>query len=193
MLLIATAGVAAIPFWFQKWVVRVRSAESVAKLLGKRLPAVGDALLGAIELSQSDSEQLRSPVLCKAALNQVAEDSAKRNLLAATPVSRHRAWGALAAMGLALIAGLWILCPAAISNAWARFASPLGNTPRYTFAAIEQLPNKVIVPHGESFPISIKLASGSAWSPVKATASIGDQAELESKLQDKGYAFEFPP
>ncbi|HUP82000.1 MAG TPA: hypothetical protein VM260_25840, partial [Pirellula sp.] len=43
VLLIATAGVAAIPFWFQKWVVRVRSAESVAKLLGKRLPAVGDA------------------------------------------------------------------------------------------------------------------------------------------------------
>ena len=193
VLLIATAGVASIPFWFQKWVVRVRSAESVAKLLGKRLPAVGDALLGAIELSQSDSEQLRSPALCKAALNQVAEDSAKRNLLAATPVSRHRAWGALAATGLALIAGLWILCPAAISNAWARFASPLGNTPRYTFAAIEQLPNIVIVPHGESFPISIKLASGSAWSPVKATASIGDQAELESKLQDKEYAFEFPP
>ena len=193
VLLIASTGAASIPFWFQKWVVRVRSAESVAKLLGQRMPAVGDALLGAIELSQSDSEQLRSPALCKAALKQVAEDSAKRNFLAATPLSRHRAWGSLAATGLTLLTGLWILFPDAISNAWARFAAPLGNIPRYTFASIEPLPTKVIVPHGESFPISIKLATGSAWNPIKATASIGDQAELESKLQDKEYAFEFPP
>ncbi len=193
VLLLATVGVASIPFWFQKWVVRVRSAESVAKLLGKRMPAVGDALLGAIELSHSDSEQSRSPALCKAALVQVAEDSAKRNFLAATPSSRHRAWGSLAATGLALLTGLWILFPAAISNAWARFASPLGNIQRYTFAAIEPLPKKVIVPHGESFPISIKLASGSAWTPSKATATISGQAELESKLLDREYAFEFPP
>ena len=193
VLLIATAGVSSVPIWFQKWVVRVRSAESVAKLLGQRMPAVGDALLGAIELSQSDSEQLRSPALCKAALKQVAEDSAKRDFLVATPLSRHRAWGSLAATGLALVTGLWFLFPDAISNAWARFATPLGNIPRYTFAAIEPLPMRVIVPHGESFPISIKLATGSAWNPIKATATIGDQAELESKLQDKGYEFEFPP
>ena len=82
VLLLTTVGVASIPYWFQKWVVRVRTAESVAKLLGKRMPAVGDALLGAIELSNSDSEQSRSPALCKAALVQVAEDSAKRNFLA---------------------------------------------------------------------------------------------------------------
>ncbi len=193
VLLVATVGVATIPYWFQKWVVQVSTAESVAKLLGRRLPAVGDALLGAIELSHSDSEQLRSPALCKAALNQVAEDSAKRDFLAATPSSRHRIWGSLAATGLALVAGLWILFPAAVLNAWARFAAPLGNVQRYTFAAIEPLPKSVIVPHGESFPISVKLASGSAWTPSKATAIIGKQSELESKLLDREYSFEFPP
>ncbi len=193
VLLLTTVGVASIPYCFQKWVVQVRTAESVAKLLGRRLPAVGDALLGAIELSHSDSEQLRSPALCKAALIQVAEDSAKRDFLAATPSSSHRVWGSLAATGLALVAGLWILFPAAISNAWARFAAPLGNVQRYTFAAIETLPKSVIVPHGESFPISVKLASGSAWTPSKATAIIGNQSELESKLLDREYAFEFPP
>ena len=193
VLLLATVGVASIPFWFQRWVIRLRTAESVAKLLGRRMPAVGDALLGAIELSQSDSEQLRSPALCKAALNQVAEDSAKRNFLAATPSSRHRVWGSLAATGLAIVAGLSILFPAAISNAWARFAAPLGNIQRYTFAAIEPLPKKVIVPHGESFPISVKLATGSAWNPSKATAIIGNQSVLESKLLEREYVFEFPP
>ena len=193
VLLLATVGVASIPFWFQRWVVRVRSAESVAKLLGKRLPAVGDALLGAIELSSSDSEQKRSPALCKAALNQVAQDSAKRNFLTATPASQHRVWGSLAATGLAMVAVLWILFPAALSNAWARFAAPLGEIQRYTFAAIEPLPKKVIVPHGEAFPISVKLANGSEWSPARAKASIVGQAALESNLQDREYAFELPP
>lgn len=193
VLLLATIGVASVPFWFQKWVIRIRSAESVAKLLSKKMPAVGDSLLGAIELSNSDSEQRRSPELCKAALNQVAEDSAKRNLLAAIPTSRHRIWGSLAATGLAVLSGLWILYPLAIANAWARFTAPLGNIQRYTFAAIEPLPEKVVVPHGEAFPISVKLAAGSEWSPAKATATIGDQAGLESQLVDRQYAFEFPP
>jgi len=193
VLLVATLGVASIPLWFQKWVLRLRSAESVAKLLGRRMPNVGDALLGAIELSHSDSEQLRSPALCKAALNQVAQDSAKRDFLAATPVSRHLVWGSMAATGIAIVVGLWILFPAAVSNAWARFAAPLGNVQRYTFAAIEPLPKKVIVPHGESFPIAVKLAAGSEWIPNIATGVIGDQAGLESRLVDREYSFEFPP
>ncbi len=193
VLLLATLGVASIPLWFQKWVMRVRTAESVAKLLSKRMPAVGDSLLGAIELSHSDSEQQRSPALCKAALNQVAEDSAKRDLLAAIPSSKHRACGAMAATGLALLCGLWILYPSAIANAWARFSAPLADIQRYTFAAIEPLPKTVVVPHGESFPISVKLAERSEWTPGKATAIIGDQAGLESTLSDRSYAFEFPP
>jgi len=193
ILLGATAGMATVPIWFHRWVMRVRSAESVAKLLGRRMPAVGDALLGAIELSHSDSEQSRSPELCRAALDQVARESSKKNLLEATPTTRHRGWGSLAAIGLGGVASLGILYPAAISNAWARFAAPLSNIQRYTFAALAPLPEKVIVPHGEAFPISIKLASGSSWSPGNATATIGSQSQLTSQLQDEGYAFELPP
>jgi len=193
VLLVATVGVATVPYWFQKWVLKVRSAESVAKLLGKRMPAVGDALLGAIELSNSDSEQARSPALCKAALNQVAEESSKKNFLAATPPSKHFMFGSLAATGFAMLTGLWILFPAAISNAWARFAAPLGNIQRYTFAAIEPLPKNVIVPHGESFPISVRLTADSSWLPEHATATIGEQAGLESSLVDRAYSFELPP
>ena len=193
VLLLATIGVASIPIWFQKWVMRIRSAESVAKLLGKRMPAVGDSLLGAIELSHSDSEQSRSPALCQAALQQVANDSAKRNLLDATPSSQHRTYGSLAAMGLAVAMGLWIMYPAAASNAWARFAAPLSNVQRFTFAALDSVPSKVIVPHGETFPISVKLTDGSEWSPSKASATIGKQTQLESQLINRSYEFELPP
>ena len=193
VLCIATVGVASIPLWFEKWVLRVRSAESVAKLLGRRMPAVGDSLLGAIELSHSASEQLRSPALCQAALEQVAQDSSKKDLLAATPITRHRTWGALAATGSAIAVALWILFPAAASNAWARFAAPFSDVQRYTFAALDSVPSKVIVPHGEAFPISIKLAEGTAWSPDKASASIGKQTRLESHLTNGEYQFEVPP
>ncbi|MEQ1824328.1 MAG: hypothetical protein ABL921_00190 [Pirellula sp.] len=193
VLLVATAGVASIPLWFEKWVLRVRSPESVAKLLGKRMPAVGDSLLGAIELAASDSEQSRSPALCRAALEQVAQDSAKRDLLVATPMSRHRGWGAAAGVGVAFAAGLWLLFPTAASNALARFVAPFSNVDRYTFAALDSIPNKLIVPHGEVVPMSIKLAENSEWSPAKAKASIGNQVKLESQLNDKSYHFELPP
>jgi hypothetical protein len=192
VLLAATAGVASIPLWFEKWVLRVRSAESVAKLLGRRMPAVGDSLLGAIELSGSASEQSRSPALCRAALEQVARESAKKDLLIAAPSSRHRSWGVLAAIGIATALGLWIAFPAAASNAWARFGAPLSNVQRYTFASLDSVPSKLIVPHGEAFPLSIKLAANSSWAPSKATASIGRQTRVESELHDQSYRFELP-
>jgi len=193
VLLASTTGVATIPLWFQRWVLGVRSSESIAKLLGKKMPAVGDSLLGAIELSSSTSEQKRSPALCRAALEQVAAESSKKNLLDATPQSFHRGFSAVAATGVAIAVSLGMIFPAAAKNAWARFWSPLSQIERYTFAALDGVPSKVIVPHGESFPIAIKLAPNSEWNPSTASASIGTQTKLESPLADQVYAFDIPP
>jgi hypothetical protein len=193
VLLIASAGVASLPLWFERWVLRLRSSESIAKLLGKKIPTVGDSLLGAIELAASATEQSRSPALCRAALEQVAKDSSNRNLLEAAPNSRHRTWGAIAGTGIAMALGLWMLFPLAASNAWSRFAYPLSNIPRYTFAALDSVPSRLVVPHGEVVPISVKLASDTAWSPTKASATIGSQARIESALDNNAYVFELPP
>ena len=61
--------------------------------------------------------------------------------------------GALAAVAAAL-AVLW---PDATRNAFARFATPWSDTPRYTFAALEPLPADLVVAHGEPFTVSAKL------------------------------------
>ena len=193
LLFVATVGVATVPLWFERWVLRTRSAESIARLLGKKMPAVGDSLLGAIELSTSASEQNRSPALCRAALEQVASESSKKDLLTAIPNSYHRMFGASAAFVIAVAIALGILYPSAAKNAWARFVSPLSVIERYTFAALEGVPSRVVVPHGETFPISIKLAPDSEWNPPSATASIGTQTQLESSLAENEYSFQIPP
>lgn len=193
VLLASTVGVATIPLWFERWVLRVRSSESIAKLLRKKMPAVGDSLLGAIELSSSVSEQHRSPALCRAALEQVAAESSKKDLLAATPQSFHRSFSVVAATGVAISISLGMIFPAAAKNAWARFTLPLSEIERYTFAALDSVPERVVVPHGEAFPIAIKLATNSEWNPSIASASIGSQTRLESSLANNEYTFDIPP
>ena len=56
------------------------------------MPAVGDQLLGIIELVRNDFEQARSRTLCVAAIRQVAEDAQKRDFRDAVPHPRHRMW-----------------------------------------------------------------------------------------------------
>ncbi len=92
--LLSVVGLVGIPLAYYRWVQKLQSLESVAKLLSKRMPRVGDSLLGALELAHDSKEQNRSPALCQAALDQVAADTAKKNLLEALPVSHHKGWSA---------------------------------------------------------------------------------------------------
>lgn len=193
VLLVATIGMATVPIWFRHWVLRFRSMESLARLLSRKLPTVGDSLLGAIELSKNASEQSRSPALCRAALEQVAAASATRDLTVATPNSYHRWFGMAAGTMAAIAIALGMLFPAAASNAWARLFAPFSNVPRYTFAALEPLPERLIVPHGEVFDVSLKLKNDSSWTPDKAAAIVGSMPPLESNFQDREYKFSLPP
>lgn len=193
VLLIATIGMATVPIWFRQWVLRFQSMESLARLLSRKLPTVGDSLLGAIELSKNTSEQSRSPALCRAALEQVAEASAKRDLREATPDSYHRWFGMAAGTMAAVAIALSMLFPAAATNAWARLFAPFSNVPRYTFAALEPLPDRLIVPHGEVFDVSLKLKNDSSWTPEKAAATVGSMPPVESTFQDREYKFSLPP
>lgn len=182
-----------VPYCFHRWVWRQRRLEQLARLLSRKLPRVGDQLLGVIELVADESEQARSPELCEAAMQQVATDAKKRDFSKATPDSRHAMWGWLAGTALAGAATLFVLFPAAASNALARFAAPWQDTPRYTFAAVESLPDQLVVPHGEPFTVSIKLNQDSYWQPTDGEVKLGLQQPVHTKLIDGGYAFQMPP
>jgi hypothetical protein len=188
----AMCGCAIVPLQLHRWIWRQRRLEQLARLLTAKLPRLGDQLLGIIELVQSKGEQARSRALCEAAVRCVAHDAQKCNLDVAAPNSRHRAWGALAVVLATAAIGLGVVFPAAAANAWARFLSPWGAIPRYTFAAVEPLPREIVVPHGEPFEVTVQLATGSRWHPPQAFAHLGEQSPVVSPLEDGRYRFELP-
>lgn len=188
----AVAGCAIVPLALHRWVWNHRRLDQLARLLGHKLPHVGDQLLGVIELVESDSEQARSRTLCEAAVRQVAEDASHRDLNAAVPTPRHRLWAWMVAVPAALSLTLFAVCPAAASNAWARLVAPWKNTPRYTFAAVENLPAKLVVAHGEPFAVTAKLADGTVWRPKQGTIQLGKQRPITAKLRENRYEFSLP-
>jgi hypothetical protein len=190
---VALLGCAAVPFFLHRWVWRRRHLEELARLLSHKLPHVGDQLLGIIELAHSDDEQARSRTLCQAAIETVAADAEKRDLATAAPDSRRRAWSVAAGIAAAVTVAIGLLFPAAAGNAWARFATPWSNIPRYTFAAVEPLAREIVVPHGEPFSLAVNLESDSAWRPEQAELALGHQAPLHTKLAGGGYTFSGQP
>ena len=190
---LALAGCMVAPVYLYHWIWRHRQLENLARLLSRKLPRIGDQLLGVIELSRSDAEQARSRTLCKAAIEQVATDAQHRNFRDATPKLRHRMWSSLAAGAMVVCLVLFAAFPAAASNAFVRFAAPWSNTPRYTFTGIQPLPETLVVPHGESFNVVARLTENTSWKPEQGTALIENHDPITAELQDGAYSFELPP
>jgi hypothetical protein len=188
----ALIGCANVPRMLYQWVWRQRRPDQLARLLGRERPRIGDPLLGVIELEQSDSEQARSRALCEAAIRQVAEETRKWNLRDAVPHPRHRLWCWLFAVPGALALGLLLIVPAAAVNAWARLAAPWRAVPRYTFAALEPMPGRLVVPHGEPFSIAVRLQPRSAWRPARGIARLGQQTPVAARIEDGQFDFAMP-
>lgn len=188
----AAIGCATVPVALHRWVWRNRRLEQLARLLARKHPRIGDQLLGIIELAGNEAEQHRSRALCRAAIEQVSEDAARRDFRDAVPRPRHKQWAWTLAAPTAAAIALFAIVPAAASNAAARLLMPWRQTPRYTFAAVEPLPASMVVAHGEPFTLAPKLAGGTAWSPERGTARIGDGPVIAATLRDGRYEFAMP-
>ena len=184
---------AMVPWAWHRWVWSHRHLHQLAKLLRKREPSIGDQLLGVIELAESDSEQTRSRSLCAAAMEQVAEAASRRDLTSASPLSHHRGWLAVAGVVLLLVATSFVVVPSAAMNALARMMSPWSDTPRYTFAMIQPLPDHIVVAHGEPYDLHVGMKDDSRWRPAKAQATIPHHPKLEAELQSGSYSIPVPP
>ena len=192
--LTALIGCAIAPLYLHKWIWRQRTLDQLARLLSRRYPSLGDQLLGIIELVRNDFEQHRSLALCQAAIVQVAAEAQQRDFREAVPAPRHRQWIWAAAIPAAAAVALLAIYPAAATNAWQRFVSPWRNVPRYTFASIEKLPERYVVPHGEPVTIAVRLEEKSRWQPEQGKLQVGNaQAAVTSPLKDGGYEFPLSP
>ena len=190
--LMAVGGCAFVPVYLHRWIWCHRRFEQLARLVSRTLPLIGDQLLGIIELVRSESEQKRSRVLVEAAIGQVATETAKRDLQAAVPHPRHRMWAWMA--GVPMAAALLALCvyPAAAANAWARFVAPWQSIPRYTFTMVEQLPDRLVVAHGEPVTVSVTLLEKTQSKPPRGTVQLGSQLPVTAELRDGRYEFSLP-
>lgn len=193
LLAAAVIGCATVPMALHRWVWRNRRLEQLALLLSRKHPQVGDQLLGIIELVRNDFEQSRSPALCEAAVREVAQDAQRRDFRDAVPNPRHRFWAWLMGVPAVVALALFLVFPAAAGSAWARLLAPWGNAPRYTFAALQPLPDRLVVAHGEPFSITANLASGTLWRPGRGEAQLGNQPRVATPLREGRYDFELPP
>ncbi len=160
-----SSAAALVPMALERWVWRNRRLDQVARLLSRKHPSVGDQLLGIIELAESESEQARSMTLVRAAITQVAEVAEKRDFTDAVPAPRHKSKAVVASVVAAIAIALLVLTPIAARNSFARLLAPWKPIPRYTFAALAPLPERMVVAHGEAFPPRLKLAETTEWKP----------------------------
>ena len=70
---------------------------------------------------------------------------------------------------------------------------PWKHTERYTFAQLDHLPEKMVVPYAEPFSVLAMLGGDTAWSPRRASARYGGEKPVRAPLKDGGYTFQLPP
>ena len=181
------------PYWLHRWVWGHRREGQLAKLISKRFPGLGDRLLGVIELQgQIENDDSLSPRLRAAAMEVVAAETGRRDLVDALPAPRHRKWAlaAIILMGVTTLA--FTIAPKAGLNALQRWINPFSNVERYTFTQLEKPVSYLAVPYGEAFDVTLSLSADSESKPDSATARFGLQPELKTKRKDGKYIFTFP-
>jgi hypothetical protein len=183
-----------LPLKWHRWVWSQRSLEAAARLLRRKLPRLGDQLLGIVELARmEDGSNGRSETLVRAAMAQAADAVKDQDFSRAVPHARHRQWAwASAGVGALVLAGFLVVNPAA-RNALARWLMPWSDTERYTFARVEKLRDKMVVPYAEPFDLPVKLAADSPWKPQSGKGRIAGQPPVDAKLEEGKYPLAFPP
>lgn len=195
----SVAGCAIVPVALHRWIWSHRRFEQLARLIAHSFPAMGDQLLGIIELARESGAASASSALggsrrlAEAAIAQVAERSRSVDFGAAVPRPRHLTWLVAAAFPLAIAIAVAWLAPEAAANAWARFLAPWRAIERFTYTRVEKLPATIVVPRGESTSLPVALSAETRWQPEAATARIGQQPTVVTPLADGSYTFKLPP
>jgi len=195
VILIAGTSLFAIfaPFWLRKWVWANRSEEQLARLIAKKHPRFGDRLLGVVELQDHIGEDsTASPVLREAALRSVTAEVEQRDLSTALPNSNYRRWSIFVLLLFVGATSALVIMPEAGMNAMKRWLLPLSDTPRYTFAEIEGLPDTLIVPYGETYELAALLTGGSSTTPPVGTAKLDRLPAITAELDKRQYLFKIP-
>ncbi|KAA5544452.1 hypothetical protein FYK55_08970 [Roseiconus nitratireducens] len=164
----------------------------IASRIRQRKPAFGDDLVGVLELADSESEQVRSPALCAAALDQVARRADEQTFQEALPEDTFAAARRFLAGLLVLIVLATLLMPRGVTNTLARLVAPLSPTERYTFVTIDGVPAELVVPQNQPVTWSVRVSNDSLWKPRQALLSIGAKQWIGQPTEAGQYRFQLP-
>lgn len=193
MLLGATTLGLGLPLKWHRWVWQQRRLEDAARLLRRTFPRLGDQLLGIVELTRAESTHGRSERLVQAAMNQAADEVKDISFDEAVPDDTHRRWAWIAGSIGSVAITAFAIVPGAAWNALARWITPWRDVDRYTFAKLETLPNKWVVPYAEPVDLQAALRKDTEWSPNAGTVKIEGQPKLTAGRTDERYDFTLPP
>jgi len=189
----AAAGVG-LPLKWHRWVWSQRTLDAAAKLVRRKMPRLGDQLLGIVELARmEDGSDGRSESLVRAAMAQAADAVKDQDLSRAVPGARHRQWAWAVGGIAALVLAAFVAAGAAARNAFSRWLLPWGGVERYTFAQVETLPGRLVVPYAEPFKLPVRLSEDSQWKPRSGKGRIQGQPVVNASLNEGEYRLAFPP
>ncbi len=179
--------------WWLMGIARPRGeVRSLASLVQRRHPRLGDGLLGIVELASGERiPDEMSPALCRAAIRQVAAEAAQLDFSLAVDWRRPRRLGSMTIALAVLVCLILVVASDAGRNSLERWMAPTASIPRYTFVTIGGLPKQLIVPHGEPFALSVSIHAPSLWKPSRARARAGNQFPLTAPLSNQVAIFKF--
>ncbi len=192
---IAVSGLAVfIPWWSFRWVWQRRTESQLARLISRTDAALGDRLLGVIELdSEKHGRQYGSEKLKEAAMEQVAREVSARDLTANIPRPSHRKLFVLLTVLAACTAAVCAVSPEAAGNALKRWVRPFNPPERYTFTQLAPTPDSLVIPLGESCLYEIRLAEGTKNRPQTAEDFFRNRVSQQAPLADGTYKIHIPP
>ena len=136
------------------------------KLVQKHYNFLGDSLQGAVELSDDSNRPSNiSPELCTAAIKQVAQKTDDLDFTASIETTNRNRFGRYFGALAVVIVLFFVVDSRAVLNSLERWVNPFSSASRYTFVQMEELPEQIIVLHGEDFSLDVALKSDSRFKP----------------------------
>ena len=171
--------------WGEHWLWKRRTVRDLAAGIQSHHKQLGDRLLGAIELAESehDDENI-SEELLEAAIKRIAKQSAdidfKKDIDKKKPST-----ALLATLFLFSLLGiLFYLIPDAFNNTLIRWANPLSSISRFTFTVLGTLPDQMVVPVSEPFEMVCEIDPSSHWKPSSLSYSLEGNSHGKTELKN---------
>ena len=162
-------------------------------LIQKHYPQLGDSLQGAVELSNEGTRPDNiSPELCRAAVAQVAQKTSELSFEASIHTDQRNRFSRLFALVALLVIVFFTLDNKALLNTLERWVNPFSSAERYTFVQLNDLPEEMIVLHGETFSLEVSVKEDSRFKPEDISWHFTGLPKQLAGLQDGHVKLDFP-